>query len=86
MELDYVAAIRSLVPNAEFAIMGDLEEIVWHSEGQPPTKTAIKAELKRLQETAAAEAAAKAAQREAVLAALAAAAGLEIEEVKAVLA
>lgn len=66
---DFVLAIRSLRPNAEFSMIeDDVENIDWHTPGvEPLTRAEVDAEIARLEQAAVAEAAAKAAARAALL-------------------
>lgn len=73
-----VKAIRSLKPNSEFAFQNDdYATIEWHVlEGKAPTQAEIDAEIARLQDIDATNAANKATQKAALLERL----GLTAEE------
>ena len=77
-------AVASLRPETEFVIYNDdVENMIWHTEGvEPLTQAEVDAEVARLEQAAADEAAARQAARESAEAKLLAL-GLTIEEVEA---
>lgn len=43
-------ALRNLVPDAEWSLIGDnYEDLVWYSDGNKPTKTQISTEIANLE-------------------------------------
>ena len=79
-------ALTSLRPNARWTMNGDdVENIIWHTEGvEPLTSAEVQAEVQRLEQAAADEAAAKEAARLSAVAKLAAL-GLDESEVSALI-
>jgi len=79
------AAIHSLRPGAEWTMNGeDVEGIIWHTEGvEPLTSAEVQAEVKRLEQAALDEAAAREAAKASALAKLEAL-GLTAEEAQAI--
>lgn len=78
-------AIVSLRPGAEWTMTDDdVENMIWHTEGvQPLTKAEVEAEVKRLEQAAADEAAEKEAARESAMSKLSAL-GLTVSEIKSI--
>jgi len=78
-------AVMSLRPNTEWSMNGDdVEGIIWHTEGvQPLTAKEVAAEVKRLEQAAIDEAAAKEAAKASALAKLEAL-GLTADEAQAI--
>jgi len=78
-------AVMSLRPGAEWSMSGDdVEGIIWHTEGvQPLTAKEVAAEVKRLEQAAADEAAAHEAAKASALAKLEAL-GLTADEAQAI--
>jgi len=78
-------AVASLRPGAEWSMNGDdVEGIIWHTEGvQPLTAKEVAAEVKRLEQAAANEAAAREAAKASALAKLEAL-GLTADEAAAI--
>jgi hypothetical protein len=78
-------AVVSLRPGAEWSMNGDdVEGIIWHTEGvQPLTAKEVAAEVKRLEQAAANEAAAREAAKASALAKLEAL-GLTADEAAAI--
>jgi hypothetical protein len=66
--LEIVKALISLKPNAEWTISGDnYEDLIWLSNGNPPTLAEIEAEIALLPTKEAAAQAAKASEKAALL-------------------
>lgn len=78
-------AIVSLRPGAEWTMTDDdVENMIWHTEGvEPLTRAEVEAEVKRLEQVAANEAAEKEAARESAMSKLAAL-GLTVSEIKSI--
>ena len=78
-------AVMSLRPGVEWSMNGDdVEGIIWHTEGvEPLTAKEVAAEVKRLEQAAADEAAAKEAAKASALAKLEAL-GLTADEAQAI--
>lgn len=83
--IDIAKAVATLRPGAEWSMTdGDVENIIWHTEGvQPLTAKEVADEVKRLEKAAADEAAAKEAAKASALAKLEAL-GLTTEEAQAI--
>ena len=84
--IDVATAISKLRPNAQFVMIDqDIDNIIWHTEGvEPLTSAEVQAEVQRLEQAAADEAAAKEAARLSAVAKLAAL-GLDESEVSALI-
>ena len=82
--MNYTAlAIQTLSPNSEFVITNeDYSSIIWHWEGEPPSKSKVEAEIIKIKQNEIAAAEAKAAARASALAKLAAL-GLSADEIAA---